>query len=215
MPARVACVVLCLSIIPWYPAAAAALIEARVGEQPVRLVVDRPTQRVLMTVGGSEALFDLDAGLIYLREPGGSVLRIRARYRPGYDEPPGYRVEPFGPGPILAGNASAYHVLFDEERVCAELMLSAWMVPFVDPAIRAVALLEQVRPPADADACAVIPFATYAAAGWPLLAGKADRPTFETTSIRFDHQPQPEALTPPLEFKDAPPAALAELWPQG
>ena len=54
-----------------------------------------------------------------------------------------YRVERFGPGPILAGNASTYYVLFDQDRVCAEAMLSGWMSPFVDPAVRALAMLEQ------------------------------------------------------------------------
>ena len=69
------------------------------------------------------------------------------RYRPGYEEPAPYRIERFGPGPMIAGNASTYHVLFDEERVCAEAMLSGWMTPFVDPAVRALALLEQLSAP--------------------------------------------------------------------
>ena len=50
------------------------------------------------------------------------------------------------------------------------------------------------------DACAGIPLATYAAAGWPLLAGKADRPTLATRTIAFDYAPGPGELAPPTAF---------------
>ena len=35
---------------------------------------------------------------------------------------PPYRIERFGPGPIVAGQASAYEVLFVDDRICAETM---------------------------------------------------------------------------------------------
>lgn len=99
-------------------------------------------------------------------------------------------------------------MLLVAERVCAEMMLSAWMLPFVDPAVRAIGLLQQLGVAEAEDPCAAIPFATYAAAGWPLLAGKADRPTFTTTAIAFDYQPAEAELAPPATFTEV---SLAEL----
>jgi hypothetical protein len=185
-------------------AEAAILIEAKKAGQPVRLVVDRTQQRVLIGTGDVRALVDLGVGLIYLQRPGEPAARVHARFRPGHDEPAPYRVERFGPGPILAGNASTYYVLFDQDRVCAEAMLNGWMAPFVDPAVRALAILEQVSRRAAADACAAIPFTTYAAAGWPLLTGKIDRPSFLTTKIEFDYRPASDELTPPATSRELP-----------
>ena len=89
---------------------AAALIEARFNGAPVRLVADRATNRVLLEAGKTRALFDLAGGSVYLGEDG-AVRRIHARYRPGYEELP-YRIERFGPGPVIAGYVTTYHVLF-------------------------------------------------------------------------------------------------------
>ena len=202
---RLSLVLLIVALCAWpalpHGAAAAVLIEAQKGGRPLQLVIDRGQQRVLLRSGATETLVDLAAGLIYVREQGGAVSRAHARFRPGHDEPASYRVERFGPGPMIAGHGSTYHVLFDEERVCAEAMVSGWMAPFVDPAVRAIALLEQLGGLATDDACAAIPFTTYAAAGWPLLSGKADRPIFVTSAIRFDYEPAPGELSPPATFR--------------
>jgi hypothetical protein len=192
-------------------AGAAVLIEAQKAGQPVRLVVDRGQQRVLLRSGQTETLVDLAAGLIYLRAGPGAPARAHAFFRPGHQPPADYRVELFGPGTMVAGNVSAYYVLYDQERVCAELMLSGWMRPFVDPAVRALALLEQLGGPPEGDACAAIPFTTYAAAGWPLMSGKADHPTFVTSAIRFDYEPAPGELAPPPAFREVTIEDLAPL----
>lgn len=187
----------------------AVLIEMVSGGAPIRVVIDRPQQRVLVAQGAQRTWFDLGNGLVYHREGQGPAKRAHARYRPGYEAPPPYRIERFGPGPIVAGQASTYHVLFVDERICAEMMLSQWMLPFVDPAIRALALVRQLRGDDRDDPCTDIPLATYAAAGWPLLAGKADRPTIATRSITFDYPSDPAELTPPAAFVDVPAETLA------
>ncbi|MGH6904707.1 MAG: hypothetical protein ACREIR_18425, partial [Geminicoccaceae bacterium] len=184
-------------LLPSADARGAVLIEMTVGTEPVRVVIDRPQQRVLITSGDRQTWFDLGAGLVYHRAGEGAAKRAHARYRPGHDRPPAYRIERFGPGPIVAGQASTYQVRVVDDRICAEMMLSAWMRPFVDPAIQAIALLEQLRGVQEADSCAGIPLATYAAAGWPLLAGKSDRPTLATRTIAFDYALGPDELTPP------------------
>lgn len=206
-----AVVIACWSLAVPAAAGAAVLIEAEKAGRLLRLVVDRAQQRVLLASGALRALVDLADGAIYLQDAAGPAGRVHARYRPGHTEPAPYRIERFGPGPIVAGNASSYHVLFDQERVCAEAMLSGWMSPFVDPAVRALALLEQLSAPPAGDACAAIPFTTYAAAGWPLMAGKADRPSFVTKGIRFDYEPSTDELALPAEFRDVSSGEVAGL----
>jgi hypothetical protein len=182
----------------------ATLIELRAEGEPVRLVIDRPQQRVLITSASRRTWFDLNGGFLYHREGDGPTQRAHARYRPGHDEPAPYRIERFGPGPSVAGQASTYEVLFVDDRICAEMMLSAWMRPFLDPAIRAIALMQEMLSALRADPCTEIPLATYAAAGWPLIAGKSDRPTLETRTIAFDHEASPGELVPPEAFVQVP-----------
>jgi hypothetical protein len=183
--------------------AAATLIEMSASGEPVNLVIDRPQQRVLIKSAARRTWFDLNGGLVYHREGGGPTQRAHARYRPGHDRPAPYRIERFGPGPSVAGQASTYEVLFVDERICAEMMLSEWMRPFLDPAIRTIALVQQMLAPR-ADPCGEIPFAAYAAAGWPLIAGKSDRPTLETRTIAFDYEAAPGELMPPEAFVEVP-----------
>jgi hypothetical protein len=192
------------------PAAAhgAVLIEMTAGAEPLRVVIDRPQQRVLIASGDRRTWFELGAGLVYHAEGRGPAQRAHARYRPGHNRPPPYRIERFGHGPIVAGQASTYHVVFVEDRICAEMMLSEWMQAFVEPAIRAIALIQQLEGPHQDDPCAGIPLVTYAAAGWPLLAGKADRPTLATRTIAFDYAPALDELTPPAIFVEVPAEAL-------
>jgi hypothetical protein len=182
----------------------ATLIEMRADGDPVRLMVDRPQQRVLIASADRRTWFDLSGGLVYHREGNGPTKRAHARYRPGHDRIAPYRIERFGPGPVVAGQASTYEVLFVDDRICAELMVSGWMRPFLDPAIRTIALIQQTRSAERADPCAEIPFATYAAAGWPLMAGKSDHPTLETRTIAFDHKVSAEELTPPADSVEVP-----------
>jgi hypothetical protein len=200
------CAFLALVLLLQGPPAArgAVLIDMVLGTAPIRVVVDRPQQRVVIASGDRRTWFDLEGGLVYHGEGEGPAQRAHARYRPGHEAPPSYRIERFGPGPIVAGQASTYQVLFVDERICAEMVLSKWMLPFVDPAIRALALIQQLRGVRHDDPCAEIPFTTYAAAGWPLLAGKAERPTIATRSIAFDHPSSPDELTPPSAVVEVP-----------
>jgi hypothetical protein len=199
-PLRLWLVALC-ALLAW-PASgeAAALIEMRIGTTPLRLVADRAGDRALLAVGAIRALFDLAGGSVYVTT-GGAPRRVHARYRPGYLQPPPYRMERFGPGPVLAGFVTSYHVLFVGEEVCAELMAAGWMMPFVDPALRALAILDALRPASD-DPCQNVPLVTYAAAGWPMIAGKIDHPTIETSKISFDYETPPGELAIPAAFDE-------------
>jgi hypothetical protein len=187
-------------ILPPSAASAAVLIEGRVDGEALRVVADRQQDRVLIEKGAERTLVDLGAGEVYLGLETGAPERVHAYFRPGHDEGAPYRLERFGPGPVMAGHASTYYVLFAGELVCAEILSSAWMRPFVDPAVQALALLDAIKQPQAAagdNACADIPLTTTAAAGWPLLSGKIDHPTFRTDAIRFDYEPAPGELALP------------------
>jgi hypothetical protein len=95
---------------------------------------------------------------------------------------------------VIAGHATVYHVITYGDEICAEMLVSGWMRPFMAPLVQALDALEDMPPPARANGCAQIPFSVYAAAGWPMLAGKIDHLTFETEAIRFDYRPSPGEL---------------------
>ena len=106
-----------------------------------------------------------------------------------------YRLKRWTSGPVVAGYGTTYHVLTLDASICGEVLAAAWMTPFLTPAVRAIAELQKgdrrLRPKARAG-CGTIPFAAYAGAGFPLLAGWKDAAVFTTTELRFDHPPPPE-----------------------
>ena len=73
------------------------------------------------------------------------------------------------------------------DEICAEMLVSGWIQPFIAPVVQALDLLDGMPAPAQGGGCGRIPFAVYGAAGWPMLAGKIDHLTFETKAIRFDY----------------------------
>lgn len=203
MPAALA---LALVALIWSSLAhAAVLIEAESRGAPLRLVIDWQAARVRVEDPAGTHLIDLAQGWVYRLSA--RPERLGAFARPGHLDPPPWRLEPFGPGPIRAGHATVYHVLFKEDLVCAEILASPWMAPFTDPGVQALALLDRLKGE-DAsgtatEGCGEAPITTLAAAGWPLLVGRIDRPTFETRRIDFEYRPEagelevPAALAPP------------------
>jgi hypothetical protein len=189
-----------LSLLPRFSAEAAILIEARKHGEPFRMVIDNERQRALISTARSESLIDLQQGQIYIQGPGGVASRV-----PIGDAPlPAnglYRVEPWGPGPVIAGQSTVYHVISYGDEICAEMLVSAWMKPFVAPVVQALDLLEDLSGAPRGRGCERIPFSVYAAAGWPIMAGKIDHLTFETRSVRFDYQPPAHELALPVHYE--------------
>jgi hypothetical protein len=172
---------------------AAILIEARRQGDPLRLVIDVEQQRALIVTSRGQSVVDLARQRIYVRGAAGAgQIPIE---RGGVASLGSYRVTPWGPGPVIADHATVYHVVTYEEEICAEMLVSGWMQPFMAPVVQALDLLDGVPAPAQSRGCSRIPFAVYAAAGWPMLAGKIDRLTFETKAIRFDYDPLPGELS--------------------
>ena len=206
MPRALALVALLL-LVP-VMARAAILIEASRAGEPLRLVIDRLAMRVLVEKDTRPWLVDLAAGVVY--PPGGAAQPIHARFRPGHGDLPPYRLERFGPGPIQVGHPTVYHVLFVQDEVCAEVLSTPWTLPFIDPAVQALTLVDRIEGeamPTPAEACPRIPFTTLAADGWPMLAGKLEQPIFRTRTFRMDYQPEPGELDVPPRFQAPVPAA--------
>jgi len=193
-----------LSILPQASAGAAILIEARKHGEAFRMVVDNGQQRALITTARGESLVDLRRGEIYLRGPNGVARKMRVE-RPARLAGSGYRVEPWGPGPVISGHSTVYHVITHGEDICAEMLVSGWMKPFVEPVVQALDLLEDLSGTPRGRGCERIPFAVYAAQGWPIMAGKIDHLTFETRKVEFDYRPRERELAVPAHYEEGRP----------
>jgi hypothetical protein len=188
-----------LSVLPQLSATAAILIEARKHGEPFRIVIDNEHQRALVSTAAGDSLIDLAAGEVYVRGPDGVASQVAI----GQEAPPVsglYRVEPWGPGPVIAGQSTVYHVITYGGQICAEMLVSGWMKPFVAPVVEALDRLEELSGTPRGQGCERIPFAVYAAQGWPIMAGKIDHLTFETESVRFDYQPSARELALPVHY---------------
>ena len=181
-----------LILMPSTMADAAILIEARKQHDSVRMVIDAEQQRALIATPRGQSIIDLERNRIHVGGAAGA--REMPIQRGSAAALGGYRVTPWGPGPVIAGHATVYHVITYYEEICAEMLVSGWMQPFLAPVVQALDMLDGMPAPAQASGCSRIPFAVYAAAGWPMLAGKIDHLTFETTAIRFDYAPLPGEL---------------------
>ena len=174
------------------PAAGALLIEGVFAGKALRIVVDKETAEAEVTFGGRRHVMDLQTGQAQRIEADGTRRTADIETREAAPKPD---IQPWGPGPTIAGYPSVYHVIRVEDELCGELLISPWMKPFVDPAIDALAILERIRGEGDIrqtgldGACGKLPFSSYAMAGWPLMAGGVDRPIFKTEAIEFDYQP--------------------------
>jgi hypothetical protein len=175
-----------LIFVPSTLAEAAILIEARRGRESLRMVIDAGQQRAMIATARGRSVIDLESGRIHAQGSGGAVRDLPVARG---DMLGAYRVTPWGPGPVIAGHATVYHVITHGDQICAEMLVSSWMEPFMAPVVQALDALDGMAGPAAAGGCARIPFSVYAAAGWPMLAGKIDHLTFETRAIRFDYEP--------------------------
>lgn len=190
-PCRLPLLAALLIFVPSTLSEAAILIEARKEREALRIVIDAGQQRALIVTPRGRSVIDLETGQIYAESVGGAARQLPIARGEAQGA---YRVTPWGPGPVIAGHATVYHVITYGDEICAEMLVSGWMQPFMAPVVQALDALDGMAEPAEGSGCARIPFRVYAAAGWPMLAGKIDHLTFETRAIRFDYEPLPGEL---------------------
>lgn len=174
------------------PARSGILVEARLEGVPLRLEFaargEPGTGLVAASVDGSARLIDLESGVV--RGPDGAP-------RPPRPDRPGsgaglVGLTPLGGGAMVAGHGGAWQLLTEDGRICAEVLASAWMLRFLEPAIRALELLQAVEPtlaPRPRHGCSAFGFASWTTQGWPLLVSGRSDTVFATERIRFDHRP--------------------------
>lgn len=177
------------------PATAGILLEGRLEGVPIRLELAHPGEpgrdTVLATVAGAGRRIDLARALVLALDggPAPAPPRRAARPAPG----PGLvQLTPLGGGAMVAGHGGTWQILTEDARVCGEVLASAWMARFLEPAVRALELLQEVEPslaPRARHGCSPLGFRVWTTQGWPLLAGGRDEPVFLTERLRFDHRP--------------------------
>jgi len=196
---RVLSTVFLLALTATPAAAAALLIEGDLDGKTLRILVDDSKSEAEVSIGETHHRVNLDADEAQLIEADGTLGKQEVVRE--MDGAPTPEIKPWGPGPMIAGHASVYHVLMLGEKICGELLISPWMKPFVSPAIEALAILERIKGDHDIKSatiegpCGALPFSSYAAAGWPLMAGGVDQRLFKTETISFDYEPNQQELT--------------------
>lgn len=173
------------------PARSGILIEARLEGVPLRIELASPGEpgagMVAASIDGSARLVDLERGVV--RGPDGAPRPPRpAAARPGAGL---VGLTPLGGGAMVAGHGGTWQLLTEDGRICAEVLASAWMLRFLEPAIRALELLQAVEPalaPRPRHGCSALGFASWTAQGWPLLVSGRSDTVFATERIRFDHR---------------------------
>jgi hypothetical protein len=184
-----ACLVVA-ALIPLGGARAGMLVEGLFNGHPIRAETGTDRNLVLVSLSDSRHLVDVERQQVFPLGDGGAMIRAGA-LDDGAPLLP-YSLRQWSAGPQVAGHASTYHVLQVGERICGEVLASAWMTPFIEPIIRSLELMQRVAPalqPKERAECGAIPFTVYARNGWPLMAGWVDEAAFLTETVRFDHYP--------------------------
>jgi hypothetical protein len=178
-------------------ATTALLIEGDFAGKTMRILVDTAQSKADVTIGDDRLWVDLASNEAHRVADDGTVTEEALA---ATDRPPAPEIKPWGPGPTIAGHASVYHVMTLGDEICGELLVSRWMKPFVDPAVKALAIIERLERDVELTstglegACGALPFSSYAKAGWPLMAGSIDQPIFKTETISFDYEPSGDEL---------------------
>lgn len=171
-------------------ARAGMLVEGLLNGHPIRLETGSDRNLVLVSLGGSRHLVDVERRHVYPMTSGAAMIRAGGLDNGAALLP--YSLRKWSAGPQVAGHASTYNVLQVGERICGEVLASSWMTPFIEPITRSLELMQRVEPdlhPVDRAECGAIPFDVYARNGWPLMAGWSDEAAFLTETVRFDHYP--------------------------
>jgi hypothetical protein len=171
-------------------ARAGMLVEGLFNGHPIRLETGSDRNLVLVSLGSSRHLVDVERRQVYPMTSGAAMIRAGSLDNGAPLLP--YSLRKWSAGPQVAGHASTYHVLQVGERICGEVLASSWMTPFIEPITRSLELMQRVEPdlhPVDRAECGAIPFDVYARNGWPLMAGWSDEAAFLTETVRFDHYP--------------------------
>lgn len=179
-------------------AKAGILIEGRLNDIPLRMEIGDDLTHVRAAIDGVPHLVDIERGKTY-RVDGDRWHLVEGSGQETADEVDKFELADWGNGPPVAGHGSRLNVLRRGEAICAEVLASSWMTPFMAPAVEAFDVLigdmRELRPTSGGQ-CGAAPFAALAANGWPLVVGWQDASYYTTETVRFDHDLAAPDLTP-------------------
>lgn len=182
---------LALSIGRMSSGAAAILIESTVGGEPVRLISDDKTRRVLIAVAGSARLVDLNERTIfYLHRNRHAEMVHLGDFTVDEQIPSGFAVEKLGPGPRIAGYATTrFHIRLGGE-ICSVIDANLGLGRQMSTAMAAVDMLDRISAVTGGESrspCERIPFRKYRRIGWGLRVADQNAPVIETTHVDTDY----------------------------
>jgi len=173
------------------PAAAGILIEAGMGDRPVRIVGDPERGLVQIMTGEERRLVDLENATVYLFTDSQAPRKLVMSDLPA---PPGrvedFTILPMGPGPQIADYPSTQFRVFRGRTICADLYANLGLARTLAPVMDALVLLDRLNAlleGTDRPVCERIPYATYRPLGWLLRVEHPDGETIETLEIDTDH----------------------------
>lgn len=179
---------------------AAILIEGVFAGQPVRVISQFEGPRVLIEHDGARHLLDFATGHAY------EVSRQPAA-RSAIAVPGGlgaYRMQRWaGGGSRVAGHTGVLHVLRRGDRLCAEALVSPWMGRLTGGAVQALGWLQRRVAAPSVSPCGAIPFAAFAGAGYPLIAGGPQKTLFTTDRIEFAVEMADSTFDLPRDWREA------------
>lgn len=169
------------------PAMAGTLVELRIEGVPLRLASGVDPDRIEARLDGRDYLVDPALGAVSGADGRPMALEAPDERTVGLL----YGLEPWGGRRLsIAGERPSYLVLTLGETTCGEVLAATWTRPLIGRLVRAVELLQRLDhriQPKARGRCGAVPFAAYAAKGWPLMAGWSDRAIVETSRIDLVH----------------------------
>lgn len=172
------------------PAAAATVIEARIGDAPIRIVSDDGLRRVLVEGSAGRRLVDLAEGAVYVTVPDQPTRKVTMFGMPSpAGEVTDFTILQLGPGPRIAGYPTTRFRLMLGQTACTELYANLGLGMELSQVMAAFELLDRfnglVQGPAR-PACERIPFRSYSRLGWSLMVKDTNGPTVNTVMIERD-----------------------------
>lgn len=195
-----------MAVLLAFPAGAATVIDARVGDAPIRIVSDESVRRVLVEGTGGRRLVDLAEGTVYVTVPEQPTRKIEMFGMPMPEATvTDFTLMQMGPGPRIAGYPTTRFRLKLGQTTCTELYANLGLGMELSQVMAAFELLDRfnglVQGP-QRPACERIPFRSYSRIGWSLMVRDTNGPAVDTVMIERDVALPPDILAIPADAVD-------------
>ena len=172
-------------------ASAGILWKTTIRGEKLQFELGENPDRVLVATGDERFLVDLKRSAIYQRSgQNWQKLELAPASNQVLRHP--IHMRRWGPGPVIAGHRTTFHILQLDELICAEVLVSIWMRSFLEPFAKSLTLLQRIlpnlSPSTDDSQCGALPLEIILRKGWPLMIGRLNGIMLKTEKLDFDHQ---------------------------